>query len=311
MRDNYEELISLSNGDWITIIGQDDLLAKDALDKFRKIEKKNNKAQIITSPRSYFFWDDESRDKRRIYSIENYGIGIVTKHKSKKRHFKTILGLVHYNTGPQLYSGTFIKRDLINLIKTEQGRIFAGNIPDVYSSIVLLRYSEYFYKYWRSLAIVGTSANSVGYKISQAVEEKKFVSIDIQKEFFSKNLESNPGNNGTIVSFVFYHFEELKIFLKKNKMNGSLNFLNKKIVLSIIYASTACDIYTSSLKKNRHQILTLHKLSKKKRLIFPLVLALSVVIYLSKKIGTLLRYFYYLVIYLFGRYKINKIGKKK
>ena len=115
-------------------MGQDDLMMPTCLTRITKILEREKEAEIIVTSRGYYYWDD-TKIKKYFPKLIVYNNNLLKrKINSKLRLILTIFGMVSYNQGPQLYTGTAIKMNLVNKIKEIQGGIFfTYPIPDVSS----------------------------------------------------------------------------------------------------------------------------------------------------------------------------------
>ena len=117
MTENYKFLISQAQGEWITIIGQDDALVPFAISKLRAIAKEFPLHEIITSRRSFAFWPDTQEKHGQfsfIYPIDRRKPRLTSSSRFLK---KALSGIREYSEGPQLYTGSFVKKCLIDRIK--------------------------------------------------------------------------------------------------------------------------------------------------------------------------------------------------
>jgi glycosyltransferase involved in cell wall biosynthesis len=210
MTDNYKFLISQAQGEWITIIGQDDALLPFATSKVRDLSKHFPLHEIITSRRSFAFWPDTLGQYSKfsfIYPIDLRKPRLVSSSKFLK---KSITGIREYSEGPQLYTGSFVKKSLIERVKQiNGGDFYTYAIPDVSSAInLLMNTSEYIYSPL-PLFITGTSVQSTGIAIDQTVLRSASSKSHLSKsQYFSnsKFKHSTPGD-GLFTSFSWYMYE--------------------------------------------------------------------------------------------------------
>jgi len=210
MTDNYKFLISQARGEWITIIGQDDALLPFATSKVRDLSTHFPLHEIITSRRSFAFWPDTLKQYGKfsfIYPIDLRKPRLIASSKSL---MKSITGIREYSEGPQLYTGSFVKKCLIERItQGNGGDFYTYSIPDISSAInLLLNTSEYIYSPL-PLFIVGTSAQSTGIAIDKTVlrQASSKTSSSISQYFSNSKFEQPIPGDGLFTSFSWYMYE--------------------------------------------------------------------------------------------------------
>jgi hypothetical protein len=123
-----------------------------------------------------------------------------------------MIGYREYSEGPQLYTGSFVKRELVEDIEAQQGgEFYKYPIPDVASAAALLMGTESFVYSPLPLFWIGTSESSTGKAIDKVQHD---VSINSSTEFLTKSflgdsgteLDTIPGR-GLFTSFSWYVFE--------------------------------------------------------------------------------------------------------
>lgn len=310
MKDNYENILSKASGEWITILGQDDFLTINSISNLNIFSKKHIKAEIFVSPRSYYFWNDTSRKNKKFYSLLNNGIPISFEKKSNIRLIKTLWGFVYYNNGPQLYTGTFVKKILVDRIKTKQNFFFVGGIPDVSSAVTLLSNSTTYRQLGLSLAVVGTSKDSVGYNITNYVNRKsKLNKMHINKIFSKNNLNKTiePGFDGRLSSFIFYFYEECINNIKNYDGDLIRSITSNKFFRFLMYSNITAELFASNPVTSRNQLKTVEEILNNNRLLIMTVYFVASVIYLVSLLARGVKYFYFIMLWMSGRYKINSI----
>lgn len=210
MTGNYRFLVSKARGEWLTILGQDDALVPFATSVLRRITRSYPRHELVTSRRSYLFWPDTQKPFGKysfIYPVDTRKPRVISSHKFLKN---AISGFREYSEGPQLYTGTFAKKSLVDQISLiNQGDFYNYLIPDVCSAAhFLINTSEFIFSPL-PLFIVGTSSDSTGIAIdkliSQAAELSQGNSII---DFFSSSPTSlgAPGY-GIFTSCAWYMYE--------------------------------------------------------------------------------------------------------
>lgn len=123
MRDNWERALNESKGDWISFIGDDDLIDPKLQDFLLVLEKNSPQTEVLTWEKGNYVWPDLSKD---IIPIASIPIGDECKNLVG---FKVLEILYQWeNTrnpggGPSIYHGAY-KRQYINKIKKIRGGVF-------------------------------------------------------------------------------------------------------------------------------------------------------------------------------------------
>ncbi len=248
MQKNYEKAVERSQGDWIVLIGQDDLMMPSSLEIINEIIQADSNLEIIVSSRGYFNWADSNNMKITPKVIIYKNNLIKRKIKSKKRLMLTLLGLVSYNQGPQMYTGSIIKKSLVEKIKEKQESIFfLYPIPDVSSAISILDQSVNYLRIYHSLFLVGTSKSSTGAKIEKLLDVGK---KEILNQFdTTADYDFVPGR-GLTTNLQWYMVEAADMILsKKLKHLGQKFFKNNNFRLASILAMDLRNITDNKFKK--------------------------------------------------------------
>jgi glycosyltransferase involved in cell wall biosynthesis len=210
MTDNYRFLISKARGEWLTIIGQDDALVPFATSMLRTIIGTFPQHELVTSRRSYAFWPDTLKHFGKysfIYPIDTRRPRLISSHKFL---MQSLSGYREYSEGPQLYTGTFVKRVLIDRItQINGGNFYNYLIPDVCSAANFLTNSSEFVYSPLPLFIVGSSSISTGIAIDQSLSKSPDQSsnLSINTFFTNSSNEINTPGDGLFTSFSWYLYE--------------------------------------------------------------------------------------------------------
>lgn len=183
MHENYEFLIKKATGKWLTILGDDDAIMPHAFDYLHYIDCKYKNAEAIYSSRAEYFWEsayEYGGAPRCNYTLSNKEIWI----DSKKQLRKCLAGQINYLSLPQLYSGGFHKRTLIQrVLSAQNGTYYKSVLPDSYSAIMALLFTHKYLEVGLPMTWVGTSPReSYGGKIAEAK--------DHESDFFDLHNES-------------------------------------------------------------------------------------------------------------------------
>ena len=238
MLGNYQFLIENAQGQWISIVGQDDGVLPFAVCELRRISLENSSHEIVVSRRAYANWPSSSKPTEKYRFI--YPLDLRTcKIKSASRFLNMAMsGYREYSEGPQLYTGSFVCRKLILRIASLQGgNFFIYPIPDVSSSVSLLSNTgSYIYSpiplFW-----IGTSESSTGVAIDALIDARESMeSEQFLKESClgsgSEEMSSVPGR-GVFTSFSWYIFEAYELLRKCEMFRSKFKFLLALAALQI------------------------------------------------------------------------------
>lgn len=201
MHEHFDFLLKKSKGEWVTFIGDDDAILPYAADYIEKISRIYPSFEAIASPRAYYFWpqsDDLFGNYRAPFSKE------IQIHDSKLNLELTLNGQIDYMFQPQLYSGGFQRRSLIQrVIASQNGRYFKTTQPDVFSALMGLLFTSRYLRVGLPLSIVGTSPSSTnGHTRIGKDREKDFFDL-LNKDTFGVH----PIYNTSLVSSSLAFYE--------------------------------------------------------------------------------------------------------
>lgn len=207
MHENFEFLLKQATGRWITFIGDDDAVMPHCADYLRYLESKYPDAEAIVTPRAYYFWEAAyavSEKPKCSFSFRH----IEKWRDSKKRLRQCIDGKIDYIFLPQMYSGGFHRRSLVQRVIRLQGGIYFRSVtPDAYSAVMAVIHTYRYLEVGVPVAWVGTSPHSVS-NIDLAKVGK-----DRWKDFYGMHsddtLSMNPclGKCYSKWPFILYFYE--------------------------------------------------------------------------------------------------------
>ena len=159
MSENWEFALSHVTDGWVTILGDDDALLPNAIEKVAALIKLTNTKAVRSSVCEYS-WPG-------LLGAKNGNLGVPTKKGWEKRNAnnslaKVMQGRRSYTTLPLLYNGGFVDFSVLSEIKEKTGRFYGSCIPDVYSGCAISSVIEdYIYSY-EPFAVNGASIHSNG-----------------------------------------------------------------------------------------------------------------------------------------------------
>lgn len=157
MRDNFEKGYSLSCGEIICFIGDDDAIFSDTIDRVIRIFNAE-KIDAISGSRASYFWPDlDSPSKSTGLIPRGHGYSVL----NSRNELNNLLSHGDYYRLPCVYHG-FVRRSIIDNILNIKGRFFLSSQVDIYSAIALA-YKDIQYVYSKDpLIINGGSSRSNG-----------------------------------------------------------------------------------------------------------------------------------------------------
>jgi len=160
MHANWEYLLSQARGEWLCVLGDDDAMMLHCVRHLKFISAKFPEAEAIVTPRAYYYWDGvQDTYGNRAVSVSFSDIEAWV--DSKKAMSRCLSGDIAYIELPQIYSGGFQKKSLVQRIKRAQtGKYFKGVLPDSYSALAASMHTFRYLKIGIPLTWVGTSPHS-------------------------------------------------------------------------------------------------------------------------------------------------------
>lgn len=139
--DNFSEAVTLSHGEYLCMIGDDDGILPSIMDMVRFMKGKGIDS-LIPSLGAVYYWPSDNP------IVANGEKGVLTLSylrskarytNSKKALFKLLKGAVQNYTSldmPRLYHG-IVKKTCLEDIKEQTGKYFDGLTPDIYMAVAL------------------------------------------------------------------------------------------------------------------------------------------------------------------------------
>lgn len=159
MSDNWERALEHVRGNYVTFMGDDDGLMPDAIETAERFHRDWPERIVSWFP---FIWmwpealveDEQSRARTFLGSHAEVRV-------SREWLKDVYTSREYFSRLPTIYC-SFVPRKILEIARSEQGRIFNSPIPDVYSGLVNLAYSDEFIYLYRPLGIWGVSRHSTG-----------------------------------------------------------------------------------------------------------------------------------------------------
>jgi glycosyltransferase involved in cell wall biosynthesis len=159
MSGNWEFALSHATGDWVTIIGDDDGLLPDALDRASEFIREMDVLAFQSTICRYRWPGNKGRQYGRIRVPLTRGEEV---RPSETWMNRVLQGRVVYAELPMLYTGGFANMAVLGDLKRRMGAFYRSCVPDVYSGFAIASLLPR-YGFSRSpLAIAGISKHSIG-----------------------------------------------------------------------------------------------------------------------------------------------------
>ncbi|BAY13507.1 glycosyltransferase [Calothrix sp. NIES-2098] len=193
MSDNWEMGLSHATGEYMFILGDDDALMPDGLELAEKLISEY--AVNILSWRRYSYgWPNAIVPwvRNRLY----LGLLQVAEFWNSREKLKQFYNYqLSHEYLPMIYN-SFVHKDLIDKIKSIHGKYFMssnmGIGADAYSGIVNAYFSDSYLYSFRSISIIGSSANSIGASVCFPGFNAEPMKAFLEEEKKSFTIESHP-----------------------------------------------------------------------------------------------------------------------
>lgn len=191
MHEHFEFLLKQSRGEWVTFIGDDDAVMPHCMDHLKYLCDKFPQAEAIVSPRSYYFWDGCQEEYGTLSASFTFNLGEQWMD-SKKQLQLCLDGKLDYIYLPQMYSGGFHRRSLINrVLRAQSGQYFKSVTPDAYTALMACIFT---YRYLET----GVPMTWCGSSPHQALKAGQGSSKDRRADFIGMHNENSLTINKAI-----------------------------------------------------------------------------------------------------------------
>ncbi len=158
MRDNWEFALDRANGDYVTVIGDDDAVMPDCFRWARNLLPRLD-VDVLQGGYSIFKWHDYPFPGRRNYLQMRFNEEILIYQDPKQILRRAIDYNPRIGTGPGLYYG-FVRMEYLQRIKKLRGRWIVDPIPDFDSGYATLMYARKYARAERCVFVSGHSKKS-------------------------------------------------------------------------------------------------------------------------------------------------------
>lgn len=284
MSEHFEFALRHANGNWVTIVGDDDGLMPHAVSRFFDIVDGTD-FRVVSSLPCGFEWPDITEDGTGRLLCLSQNKGPRTQVRNSRRYLNRVIrDGYEYKELPCLYTGGFMRTDLIEEIRQKSsGDFYKSMIPDIYSGVAACCIEKNFLYSWEPLAIGGASSHSNGIQwVKKKAEETK------QSHFINESaIKFHPAlGSGLVQSISLLSYESYLQTAHLRNFDIDTN-LTKQLAQSLLsappqrrdevtdYCRNVCDINNISFDdvlQARKKLKThrkLKKLSKKLKKISP------------------------------------------
>lgn len=166
MAEHYEWCLEQMNGDWVTILGQDDGLMPHFSESVLDLLREFPDCEAFSFRRGYFFWPG----CEGVYGNRGAEVRLgetVRLISSEKAIRHCLMGTREHYDFPQIYTNGLVRRSVVDAIRVESGgRFYHEMTPDVYSGFAVALYLGAFLEVDYPVFWTGTSPGSTGFSLS-------------------------------------------------------------------------------------------------------------------------------------------------
>lgn len=234
MSSNWEFALSHISEGWVTILGDDDALLPNALQKVLAIIQKTD-VQVIRSNQCTYYWPS-FRKKETGSLVVPLAVGYEVRD-SKKWLSKLMSGHVGYPELPVIYNGGFVSFEILEKIKSVTGLFYNSCIPDIYSCIAIASFTDKYVYSREPFAISGVSIHSTG--ASQFSGNKSDVKSPKNKFISEGNIPFHPdvpicadGNYPSSIHAMVYESYLQSSFLRHSVNTDNIHAQQLEIILA-------------------------------------------------------------------------------
>lgn len=160
--ENFELAIGLAEGEFITMLGDDDGLSSYLIDAVNYM--KRNNIDALNTPFAHYLWPDvESRVFKKglsgVLNINKYDSSVKRLDQNKEYQKMLHIGGTKLLNLPRMYYG-ILKRELLLKVQTASGAYLPGPSPDMANAVSVGLYVEKLYHVDFPLFIAGNSSKS-------------------------------------------------------------------------------------------------------------------------------------------------------
>ena len=187
MCDNWELVVKKSKGDMVFIVGDDDAVMPNAVEKIQEVYKTYKSEIIQWSPHQFYWPGVMSKNAIALRSDNKNIFRIINIEKKVKKIFD--FGGSFLNQLPMIYHSA-ISRKLINNIIKNTGRLFHSKQPDVFSGMAFAAFTSSAIRIETPLTVNAWSLRSNSGSMRKEYSSKKNLEYinEFKDIYFHKSL---------------------------------------------------------------------------------------------------------------------------
>ena len=209
MSENWERAVRHAQGEYITVLGDDDVLLSHALSDVAALIRDTH-AQALRWSLAYYRWPDVD-----VNLGPNLFVIPLQTGSDWQEGLSTIQdvtnGIRHYSELPSLYN-SFVHREVLSTIRATTGRVFSSMTPDIYSGFAIAAVAPRYISMLRPASVAGTCARSNGEGVmrSGAKSDVALEFAELNERFGFHWHAAAPHLPGSLPAIILECFEQAK-----------------------------------------------------------------------------------------------------
>lgn len=211
MSEHWEFAQSHASGKWQMFLGQDDLLLPKYSERVFSLLEEAEARNIgaVVARRAYVSWPPLGSPA--LMGAQYWKTDEAKAVSSVAFLRGALRSSISYHAGPQMYTSSVFRSDLIDEIKSKQnGHLIAGHPQDAYLAASALANTKEFLFSGQPFSLVGTSSKSAGLAISSLKKDGKQSNPELAKSYLESVNASKLGD--TEIAKNFHHGVTSKYF---------------------------------------------------------------------------------------------------
>lgn len=200
MSEHWDYLQKEATGRWQMFLGQDDLLMRGFAKRAEKLISRAEVCglELIVGRRAYITWPGLEGQNNDLAALQYWRTGLTTTRRSRVSIFKSLVRKISYHAGPQMYTSTLVRNDLLKEVRKRQlGKLILGHPQDAFLAASLLLNSERFLFTGQPFSWVGTSPKSAGLAISSGGTSLDESQLELARTYFESVSKSDLGDSNS------------------------------------------------------------------------------------------------------------------
>jgi hypothetical protein len=183
MSANWELAVSLANGEYVTVLGDDDALMPYALPELARVIEEHDGPEVVHWKRVVYAWPtigDASQADFLILPLDRR-LRVLAGREQLRQAARYVVGA---DMLPMIYTSV-IRRDLVDRLRHRVGRVFPTIYPDMYSGCAFAYLAASYPSLGIPMSVAGLSRSSTG--VATLVEDGTGA---VEREFRELNREA-------------------------------------------------------------------------------------------------------------------------